>query len=643
MQLRSVVLYHRDGKRKHEVEFQPGALNVIPGVSETGKSALVSIVDYCLGSKKHRVSKEPELDSIGWYGLRLEVDGLPVFVARQRPDFDQKALDKAMIVTGRESAPDPSEVRQTTNIRTVIKKLGGMIGIGDLEASGSDSEVRANLRHAASYVFQPQRLIADPLHLFHGQSEAKEFHIRDTLPYFLGSVDSDLIRQRRDLKSQQRALRAARRRLSDLESPSADLQRRQDLLISEAKDVGLLQEAESSDDADPRVLLQAALQKTPEDDAVAMTGAAASIAELQSRKDQLADKLREARIARRALLDHKRLAEEYDFEAQQHQARLQSLDLLPKEAGSDICPVCGSSDHQTTPAIAELRQELDRVSAQAVNSAASPPQLDGAIEEVDGQIRETREELDAVDQELKTLFSQRRQGSPGRAEIQQQAFVLGRAAEFLNEHPVASSEELSAIRSEVDTLAEEVEELEETLGTEATRTRTENSLAFVAEDMTQMAQRLRLSYSKNGVRLDPVQLTVIGKDPRGPVHLNEEDIGGGKSWVGYHIVTLLALQRFFIAQDRPVPRMLLLDQPTQAFYPSEKQHQKDRGLHDLSDQSQEQVHRIFKLLRDTVEELKGKLQVIVVDHAEFPDAWFTEAVGRNNWRHGEALVPKDWY
>lgn len=55
-------------------------------------------------------------------------------------------------------------------------------------------------------------------------------------------------------------------------------------------------------------------------------------------------------------------------------------------------------------------------------------------------------------------------------------------------------------------------------------------MSYVGADMTQMAQDLRLSYSSDGVQLDPVALTVVGRDPLGPVWLNQ-DIGSGKNWV----------------------------------------------------------------------------------------------------------------
>lgn len=33
MQLNSIVLYHRDGERRHELLFRPGQLNVVTGVN----------------------------------------------------------------------------------------------------------------------------------------------------------------------------------------------------------------------------------------------------------------------------------------------------------------------------------------------------------------------------------------------------------------------------------------------------------------------------------------------------------------------------------------------------------------------------------------------------------------------------------
>jgi cell division protein FtsB len=631
----------------HEVPFQVGTLNIVPGVSETGKSALLMIVDYCLGGKKHRVSKETPLESIGWYGLLLDIAGSSVFVARQRPEFGQKALDGAMLLQGQDSPPKPEEIRATTNIRAVIRHLGGMIGIGDAgrlsEGPQPGQGVRANLRHAAAYVFQPQRLIADPLHLFYGQSEAKAFHIRDTLPYFLGAVDTDFLSQRRDLQGRQRKLKAAQRQLQELEAPPRAVEERMELLVAEAREAGLIGKRELANEVDDRRILHAAVREPDPKMDGAATGTAAALAAVQSRRDSMVDQLGDLRLVRRSLLDHKGLAESYDDEAKQQRGRLTSLNLLPVSEHEEICPLCGSREADENPGIEDLRKELQRAEAQAANAASAPPQLESAIGDLDQQMEGLREDIKTADREITLLLADKRQSTPRPSAVHERSFLLGRIAGFLDEHPPVSTEKLATLKEKVEGLNGEVESLEKSLGTDAIRTRTENALGYVSEDMTAMARRLDLSYSQSEVRLDPVNLTVIGRDPRGPVHLNEEDIGGGKSWVGYHIVTLLSLHRHFVKQDRPVPRMLLLDQPTQAFYPSEKREKKDRNLDDLSDDDQAQVHRLFDLLRDTVEQLEGDLQLLVVDHAEFPEPWFLDAVDPNNWREGSALVPDDWF
>src|SRR6266581_1255420 len=52
-QIRQVVLWPRNKTlQPRVVRFQPGTVNVITGASQTGKSAIVPIIDYCLGSGK---------------------------------------------------------------------------------------------------------------------------------------------------------------------------------------------------------------------------------------------------------------------------------------------------------------------------------------------------------------------------------------------------------------------------------------------------------------------------------------------------------------------------------------------------------------------------------------------------------------
>lgn len=48
MNLLAIVLYSKQGEHR-VVDFRPGELNVVTGWSRTGKSALLDIVEFCLG------------------------------------------------------------------------------------------------------------------------------------------------------------------------------------------------------------------------------------------------------------------------------------------------------------------------------------------------------------------------------------------------------------------------------------------------------------------------------------------------------------------------------------------------------------------------------------------------------------------
>jgi hypothetical protein len=192
------------------------------------------------------------------------------------------------------------------------------------------------------------------------------------------------------------------------------------------------------------------------------------------------------------------------------------------------------------------------------------------------------------------------------------------------------------MRASADSAAATVAALEAELDDDEDREQLTSRLLIVGRDMTAFADQLELEHSEGNVRLDLARLTVVTDTERGPIPL--ERIGSAANWIGYHLATHLALHRYLTRQNRPVPRFLLLDQPTQAHYPSEVSLQSGIPENDADSAA---VHRIFRLLYDFAEELAPRFQVIVCDHANLPEPWFQASV-RHNWRGGRKLIPQDW-
>ena len=93
-----------------------------------------------------------------------------------------------------------------------------------------------------------------------------------------------------------------------------------------------------------------------------------------------------------------------------------------------------------------------------------------------------------------------------------------------------------------------------------------------------------------------------------------------------------ALHKFLVKNDRPVPHFLILDQPSQIYFPSDCGECKDI----------EAVKRMFRFIIDRTNEMNGAFQVILTEHANFQEQEFSQYVVES-WYNGEKLIPEDWY
>ena len=124
-----------------------------------------------------------------------------------------------------------------------------------------------------------------------------------------------------------------------------------------------------------------------------------------------------------------------------------------------------------------------------------------------------------------------------------------------------------------------------------------------------------------------------------------ERTGGGENHLAYHLGAMLALHKYASDGGHPIPRFLMIDQPTQVYFPSEEIYKSVAGSIEgtESDADMEAVRRLFQLLKDFVEEHVPGFQIIVTEHANLRDGWYQKALVEPPWDKPPALVPEDWY
>ncbi len=648
MQIEKLVLYSRSGATR-EVAFRVGQLNVITGDSQTGKSSLTNIFRYCLGSSRPDVPFGPISNAVAWYGLIVRIGSRRLFLGRPAADGAGE-VSAAILLVEPAGVPQFDALEPNTTASELQEYLAAAIGIEEnlnVPAIGQTRvALAANFVHSLYYCFQGQGEIANPSVLFHHQNlEWQAAAIRDTLPYFLGAQGLDELRRRRRLTEQRRGLRAAEQQLARAQAELFEGGDRARGLVVEANDAGLLRPDEAGglselNVSDARALLQSLVDRTLEP-ALAVSDVGAEFESLRLELAQQRQRGREIIEELRGLESFSEVAAGYAAELGEHRARLVSIGLVPNDTQDAACPVCGSAmsaqgddgEHEAVSA------ELADVSRRLELAGSDRPRVEKArselIEERDAVVRRIAELNDT----LSALATTNDLVARERQRVNIQSYVRGKIAEYLGSVVTLDSSELEALRGTTARLQQLVRELEESLDPARLRSLVDSAIARISRDVTAIAQRLGLEHSADGVRIDTNRLTVVVDTAAGPGYLDAGHIGSGLNWVGYHLAVYLALHRYFIEHARPVPRFVLIDQPSQAFFPPDRRTGGD--LDELTDTDREHTKDLYRLMYDEVAAHGGALQLIVLDHADFSDGWFQASVVQR-WREGVALIPSDW-
>jgi hypothetical protein len=209
------------------------------------------------------------------------------------------------------------------------------------------------------------------------------------------------------------------------------------------------------------------------------------------------------------------------------------------------------------------------------------------------------------------------------------AKVVGRISLWLES--VDKDIESSDREVKIKKLEERIAEIDSLLDRDTLDERRQSALSRISVDMSEWAKDLSLEHSDNPYRLDMNKATVVVDKAERPVPLKQ--LGSGSNWVGVHLITYFALHKFFINANRPVPRFIFFDQPSQVYFPSE---------FDEKNTDWNMVYELYDFIINRVSDFKDQLQIIIVDHADLKNDKFKSLIAEDWW--GEAnLIPTDWY
>jgi hypothetical protein len=585
-------------------------------------------------------------DKVSWFAVIYQFEKEQVLIAKPSPPGGGASCSTAMLRRGGQlQVPTFKELAINTDDDSIVALLSRLLGIPEnrteVALEHSRDSYDANVKHTFYYLFQKQGLVANKDQLFYRQNEQFQPQaIRDTLPILLGVSSHDRYELESKLRLARRDLRISDKKLEQARD-AVDTSHEQAIgLYSEAKTVGVIGNTDENPKADGIIdALTLALSwkptRLPEDDGSRISFLEDELAQLrQDRRDT------QARID--AARQFAKRAGGYETEAAEQIDRLTSIKALPKnsDSGEWQWPFSEQNLALESPIAVVLLHELETLDKELRIATGQRPKLEAYLADLTGEVDEIAGDIKEKEAELSAAISANEVIAQMGTRNNAAARVVGRISLFLE--TLLPKEDLATLEAESRRLNNKVKQFQEQIGADESNERLTSILNNISARVSQYIQKFDAEFGPYPARFNLPQLTIIFDRPERPVPMSRT--GGGENHLAYHLSALLALHLFAAKNNRPIPRFLLIDQPTQVYFPSEQVYRDADGSVQKTeaDADLNAVRRLFEtLLKFTQDDVPG-FQLIVTEHANLRDQWFQDALVEIPWTKPPALVPEDW-
>ncbi|KAA0998587.1 DUF3732 domain-containing protein [Paraburkholderia panacisoli] len=650
------VVDHEDNL--HYVPFSPG-LNIITGKSSTGKSALIEIFDYCLGSAEDTIPVGVITDRSKLFFSVLQFPRYMLITAR-RAGADRcfarevSGSNQEHILDLLSSSEAFFEERYFMHLSEFKKSIGRHFAI-TLENIDEDPFHKAltgrktetpSVRSFSSFMLQHQNLVANKHAIFYRFDEK---HKRDQaidhfkiLMGFVGEGYFDLVKE---LESARYDLKKLQTQIPKEDKRKSDCIAEYNFNLAEYKGFsGMTLFDMTADDIwkEPHLALQRIASHRVMVDVLSNQGEARRRLLLEERAAALV--LRRQTESKLRMIDHS-ISSSVRFGEE-------SLTItLP--AGSDPkephCPMCKAPNHapaiegnKLAAAIDWLNGEL-RLSAYAREGFIDERrQTVAKLKEIDTDLQRNKAALRPFEEEVERLHSPEK--------VNEQAIKAKLKLE------IAIQRQIDRPPSELDdarrTLEDRVKQLERQVGQFGVEQLMAELESSINSKMCEIGDKFEFeaTYRPVKLRFDLETFDLwYQRDANTRIYLRS--MGSGANWLYSHLALFLSLHYHFAARSDTgckIPPILFLDQPTQVYFPASlddgkafapealaKQAKREEKLDADMDAVTNMFTQLARFCKETGQMTGVIPQIIISDHAdnlELGDGYEFRSYVRATWR-----------
>lgn len=653
-QIKEIIIWPRNKNfQPKRINFKLGAINIITGSSRTGKSAIIPIVDYCLGSEHCAIPVKTIRDACEWFGVVIQTQNGEKLLARKEPG-DFQSTSEMFVLEGK-NIQIPSTIKANTNVTDVkiqLDHLAGLTNIDfDSQETGSGFLGRPSFRDLNAFVFQPQNIIANPDVLFYkADTHAHREKLKNIFPYVLGAVNPETLALMHEMSQLKKELRKKQTELQSISSISERWVSEMKAKYSEAKELGLLDITFPQEPSDKGEIInalksivevpQASINITQD----SIQDSVDELSKLQQEESAISTTLIGLRRRFAEMSELRKNASSYKDSLKVQSQRLKVSAWL-SESEKEKCPICGNELSDSLEELNDLLSSLSRLEKEEKAFENISPSFDREYEKV-------REDLKSLTESFNGLQFRRVALEKKSDKYRDRQYEIARVERFIGnlEKSVEIYESLgtdSELVNEVEIIKERIESLSKTISERDVKNKTSSSLNKIQQYAGRILPTLDVERPNDPVILKIEDLAIQVQSSNRLDYLWE--IGSGSNWLSYHIAVMLALHQFFLeSKNNPVPSFLMIDQPSQVYFPK-KLTERSNGAQEIDyskrfdDEDALAVRKVFAAITDVVNSSKGNFQAIILDHAA-ENIWGTiNGVHLvDEWRNGKKLVPEEW-
>jgi len=638
----SELIFYSHDNRSRSLVFPTRGVVIISGDSNTGKSAILSAIDYCLGSSSCEIPIEIK-QKTRFVGIKLCKDDLELFSAREIVSNHSTSRIMYFMVGKTISTPTTcDEFNGRTNPEGARAAIEKELGIERIHQEGSTD--RVSIRQTTAFTFLSDEIIIDKRHLFHGMNKPYESkHIVGAMPYFLGATGVEDVNAEYRIRELKKLISREIEARENARLEIQDSQRKGMRLFVEAKTVGIPTALGISQDPTNENLidfLTKLLDWVPETSLAQETDDEDILSALLTQKENLSTQLRKIGSLKRSAESYGKAAQGYESSLILQKNKSDAIAIFPQESEINTCPVCASLLDSSAQAYNILKELSCSLKEDIGAISQFSPEITNYITRLNSQQKETKNSIKTIDENIKTLISQQDKRNTLYTANQKAAVTLGRISYFLESMNTAMTYDSSTLEN----YEEELHDLENIHG-RVEKEEKLNAIQSLISDYANafFAQLPRNEICQNGkLFFDATKATVSLLTTNNSRMYKMSEIGSDQNYLSIHLAVLFAIQKYMTESNRPVPSFLVIDQVSRPYYP--KHIYKGKGEIIVEEGSDSRaMTQCFKFIFDESAR-NHDLQVIILEHAYLPTMDEFRNATRYRWNEDtkEKLIPFDW-